>query len=204
MTAPFFIFPIRISREKVFFLFWRTLNRKRFGESVIVMNAENNEAILAALARIETRLAALEDSDRQETRRERPAPLARGQAPGVINVPISGNEEEQWMELPEDRVAAIMAPFANEQRIKLLKALYMGTTESGRLKDLTGLTGGQLYHHLKELALGKFLSRPVRGEYRLSAFGYYTFSALMILISDLIAEQMNEEIITPEEIDQLD
>ncbi len=73
-----------------------------------------------------------------------------------------------------------------------------GATASG---VITGLTGGQLYHHLKELALSRFLSRQVRGEYHLSGFGYYAFSAMMILASDLLAEEHDEELVTPEEIE---
>ena len=123
------------------------------------------------------------------------------EAPRTVNVPGGGNDEEAWLELSEDEVAAVMAPFANAQRVRLLKALYLGIAESGQLKDFTGLTGGQLYHHLKELALAKFLSRHMRGEYRLSSFGYYAFSALMILAHDLLAQETDEEVVKPEEIE---
>lgn len=169
------------------------------------MQSEKEEKFLAALGRIEARLAVLNEMERTLARLEKSLslPKERPEAePGeTVRLPGGGNEEETWLDLPEDQVAAVLAPFANAQRVKLLKALYMGISESGQLKEFTGLTGGQLYHHLKELALAKFLSRKVRGEYRLSSFGYYAFSALMILVASLLEEEMEEEVVTPEEIE---
>jgi len=156
------------------------------------------ERILASLARIEARLESAVPGSRPGIQRAHSVPP---EAPAAKRVASGGNDEEAWLELPEDQVTAIVAPFANEQRVKLLKALYLGIAESGHLKEFTGLTGGQLYHHLKELALAKFLSRQIRGEYRLSSLGYYAFSALMILMADLLAEELDEEVVTPEEIE---
>ncbi|MGE5530427.1 MAG: hypothetical protein ACM3X6_14970 [Patescibacteria group bacterium] len=173
------------------------------------MEPDLTAQILAALARVEARLASLEErrprrQPPDETADSRSAP-ARGETqPKRARAAMGGNEEENWLDVPEDKIAAVMAPFASEQRIKLLKSLYLGISESGQLKDFTGLTGGQLYHHLKELALAKFLSKQVRGEYGLSSFGYYAFSAIMILVTDLLAEDLPEELIAPEEIGQLD
>lgn len=167
------------------------------------MERDAEERILSALGRIEGRLAALGELEHLRDRRgARPGSrdAAEPAAPRIARVPAGGNDEEDWFALPEAQVAAILAPFANEQRVKLLKALYLGLTESGQLKEFTGLTGGQLYHHLKELALARFLSREVRGEYRLSSFGYYAFSALMILAAELLGEEMDEELVGPEEI----
>ncbi|MGE5551054.1 MAG: hypothetical protein ACM3ZC_11075 [Bacteroidota bacterium] len=176
------------------------------------MGCEADERVISALDRIEARLGSLPEIERTVTRLEKALSAVRrgltapaGQQPrqesAVARVAVGGNEEEVWLDLPEERVASVMAPFANEQRVKLLKALYLGLSESGQLREFTGLTGGQLYHHLKELALAKFLSRQVRGEYHLSTFGYYAFSALMILAADLLAEEPEEELVKPEEIE---
>lgn len=177
------------------------------------MDPETDERVLAALDRIETRLGSLAELEQTVIRLERALPTPRGEkaisqnradarpASAATRVAAGGNGEEDWLDLPEAQVASVMAPFANEQRVKLLKALYLGMSESSQLREFTGLTGGQLYHHLKELALARFLSRQVRGEYHLSTFGYYAFAALMILASDLVAEEPDEALIKPEEIE---
>lgn len=171
------------------------------------MQKEIDERILSVLDRIDERLAVLADLERVLPRIARTLPQPQkgrtgvAETPPPTHVPGGGNDEETWLELSEDEVAGVMAPFANAQRVKLLKALYLGIAESGQLKEFTGLTGGQLYHHLKELALAKFLSRHVRGEYRLSSFGYYAFSALMILAHDLLTQETDEEVVKPEEIE---
>ncbi len=167
------------------------------------------ERILSALGRIEARLSSLGEMERALKKLGSPSGQVEESTPktdksaGILSVPGGGNEEESWLTLSEEHLAALMAPFANQQRIKLLKALYLGFTESNQLKEFTGLSGGQLYHHLKELAMARFLTRQVRGEYRLSAFGYYAFSAFMILAADLLAEQAEEELVEPLEIDEM-
>ena len=173
---------------------------------------EKQDKILAILGRLEARLAVLTEMERTLARLAKAVTAFKDKAPEEseiseikekpLRLQVGGNEEETWLALPEEQVAAVLAPFANAQRVKLLKALYLGISESGQLKEFTGLTGGQLYHHLKELALAKFLSRKVRGEYRLSSFGYYAFSALMILVASLLEEEIREEeVIAPEEIE---
>ena len=163
---------------------------------------ENTAPIMAALERIEARHSALERA--VGCREHGPPPAGTAKAKASTRVQTGGNEEEDWLTLPEEQVASVMAPFANAQRLRILKALYLGESESGQLREMTGLTGGQLYHHLKELALAKFLSRQVRGEYRLSAFGYYTFSSIMILLSSLLREELDEDdTVSPEEIEEL-
>lgn len=172
------------------------------------MPARIEDPVLAALARIEERLPDLRRFEQVLHRLENKLAAGAGTRPAsskgggeTMRMPGGGNDEESWLGQPEERTAAVMAPFANAQRLKLLKALYLGISESSQLKEFTGLTGGQLYHHLKELALAKFLSRQIRGEYRLSSFGYHAFSAFMILAADLLAEEPDEDVVEPEEIE---
>ena len=76
-------------------------------------------------------------------------------------------------------VARIAGAFANEQRVRLLKALYQGYHTFTHLREQTGMKPGQLQHHLKELALGSLLvETPQRNHYQLSKHG----EALLLLM----------------------
>ncbi|MCL6613207.1 MAG: hypothetical protein K6U03_01080, partial [Firmicutes bacterium] len=94
------------------------------------MQPDTDERLLSALGRIEARLAVLSEMERTLARLERLLPAAKAhhevEPSAPTRVPGAGNEEETWLDLPEEGVAAILSPFANAQRVKLLKALYMG------------------------------------------------------------------------------
>lgn len=52
---------------------------------------------------------------------------------------------------PPASVERMLAPLAHEARIRIMQALYLGAKSSGELSEATGLKGGNLYYHLKEL-----------------------------------------------------
>ena len=84
------------------------------------------------------------------------------------------HSEETWeglRDVSEVQVAQFMSPFSSEQRIGLLKALAEGSQSAGELAEETGLSSGQLYHHLRELASARYLLSPERNSYELTLRG---------------------------------
>ncbi|MEW6724471.1 MAG: winged helix-turn-helix domain-containing protein [Bacillota bacterium] len=82
--------------------------------------------------------------------------------------------EEDWSGLadaPEGIVAQFLAPLGSEQRVALMKVMADGGLTSRELSERTGLSTGQLYHHLRELAAVGYLLTRERNSYELTARG---------------------------------
>jgi len=109
----------------------------------------------------------------------------------------SGYGVEDVLKCPPRRVASLLSPFSNEQRILILKALIEGDKGSSELSQATRLEGGQLYHHLKELALAEYIEQKERGVYALADKGR------MALLTVLAMTMTLEKRVTPEEIETI-
>jgi len=94
-------------------------------------------------------------------------------------------------------VARLLSPFSNEQRILILKTLIDGSRTSSELTQATGLEGGQLYHHLKELALAEFIEQEQRGIYALTEKGRHA------LLTTLAMAMTLEKRVIPEEVEDI-
>jgi len=108
---------------------------------------------------------------------------------------VSGHDIESIMRCSSKRVAKLLSPFSSEQRILILKTLIKGDRSSSELSRETGLEGGQLYHHLKELALAEYIELKERGIYTLTEKGR------MVLLTVLAMAYTLEKGITPEEVE---
>jgi len=108
---------------------------------------------------------------------------------------VSGHDIESIMRCSPKRVAKLLSPFSSEQRILILKTLIKGDRSSSELSRETGLEGGQLYHHLKELALAEYIELKERGIYSLTEKGR------MVLLTVLAMAYTLEKGITPEEVE---
>ncbi|MGE5578938.1 MAG: ArsR/SmtB family transcription factor [Bacillota bacterium] len=69
---------------------------------------------------------------------------------------------------PDDEIVAFASAFTNPGRLKIMRAVSHGSCTAAELAEETGLVGGQLYHHLKELVHGGFVLQEERGSYVLS------------------------------------
>lgn len=69
-----------------------------------------------------------------------------------------------------EAVARMLAPLAHEGRIKLMQAMYNSPKSSGDLTHITGLKGGNLYYHLKELIRSNYVCERDDG-YDLTGLG---------------------------------
>ena len=77
---------------------------------------------------------------------------------------------EQVVETPAAHVELILSSLAHEGRIRLLQALVHGPRTSGDLTEATGLRGGNLHYHLKELIHAHYVEQA-EGAYRLTERG---------------------------------
>ena len=78
---------------------------------------------------------------------------------------------EEVVRCPPRRIVGAMGVFSNENRVRILQALLSGARTSSELARETGLEGGQLYHHLRELMLAGYVEAVERGKYALTPKG---------------------------------
>jgi len=73
-------------------------------------------------------------------------------------------------------------PFSSPQRVQILKQLFGSSGKTaGDIRESTGLAGGQLYHHLKDLIHSGLVRQTSRGEYRLTGPGMVTLLSMDLL-----------------------
>lgn len=80
---------------------------------------------------------------------------------------VSETDMEGVLEADEDLVRFAVA-FTNPGRLRIIRALARDRHTSSELSVETGLVGGQLYHHLKELMRSGFVIQEARDSYMLS------------------------------------
>jgi len=108
---------------------------------------------------------------------------------------FSGHDVESILRCSPKRVAKLLSPFSSEQRILILKTLIKGDRSSSELSRETGLEGGQLYHHLKELALAEYIELKERGIYALTEKGQVALLTVLAMACTL------EKRVAPEEVE---
>lgn len=67
--------------------------------------------------------------------------------------------------------ASFCMALANEHRINILKALSEQELSTAQLTGFTGLEGGPLYHHIKELIKARFVHQKGRSCYQITQEG---------------------------------
>ncbi|MEW6751621.1 MAG: winged helix-turn-helix domain-containing protein [Candidatus Latescibacterota bacterium] len=92
---------------------------------------------------------------------------------------------------PAASVKRLLSPLAHEGRIRLMQAMHDGPKGSGQLSELTGLKGGNLYYHLKELLHGGYV-RDEGGLYDLTLFGCQML-ATVVSIADTVVQDRGPE-----------
>jgi DNA-binding transcriptional ArsR family regulator len=95
---------------------------------------------------------------------------------------------EQVTETPAANVELLLSSLAHEARVRLLQALYTGPKTTAELTARTGLRGGNLHYHLKELAYAHYVE--VRGgRHRLTEFGAQMLITVTCLASIAVKDQ---------------
>jgi len=97
---------------------------------------------------------------------------------------------EHVLKLSPKRVARLVSPLSNEQRVAILKAILCGVKNASGISEKTGLRGGELYHHLRELLRSNYIMTKERGIYELTMKG----EIALIMISGIASwlEPMTE------------
>jgi DNA-binding transcriptional ArsR family regulator len=82
-------------------------------------------------------------------------------------------EQQSMIEsIPPERVAQIVAPLGNEERLKILDYLKAGGKSFNEIEEFTGKTGSSLTHHLNPLIdAGYVVKGEVRGTYYVTVEG---------------------------------
>jgi hypothetical protein len=155
------------------------------------------DALDDRLARIEERLAALEDAARQpgQEAQDRPrerfwalealaddaAALPGGAVLYAGRVTLPTGEEYAWQRThpaeearggtdDDAATAAVLGALGHPVRLRLLREVLTGTRTTAQLADLPGLgTTGQLHHHLRQLTAAGWLRTTARGAYAVPA-----------------------------------
>jgi DNA-binding transcriptional ArsR family regulator len=104
---------------------------------------------------------------------------------------FSIDEERQSSRLadtPPEHVELMLSSLAHAARIRLLQALLGGPKPSSELTDRTGLRGGNLYYHLKELAHAHYVEQR-QGLWRLTRRGAQMIITVTCLASVVVEEE---------------
>jgi len=107
---------------------------------------------------------------------------------------FSGHDMESILKCSPKRIANLLSPFSNGQRILILKTLIEADKSSSELSQMTGLEGGQLYHHLKELALAEYIEQKERGIYTLTEKGQMASLTVLAMAMTLEKRIISEEV----------
>jgi len=95
---------------------------------------------------------------------------------------------EQVVDTPAAHVELILSSLAHEGRIRLLQTLFVGPKTSGRLTEATGLRGGNLHYHLKELIHAHYVEQR-HGAYRLTERGAQLLITMTCLARVCVQDQ---------------
>ncbi|MHB0936575.1 MAG: ArsR/SmtB family transcription factor [Armatimonadota bacterium] len=88
------------------------------------------------------------------------------------------------------KVERLLSPLAHESRFMLLQALQRGPRTASELTAATGLKGGNLYHHLRDL-LGAYVEESDKG-YALTDLGRQLVVTLA-QIAQMVVQDRNTE-----------
>ncbi len=91
-------------------------------------------------------------------------------------------------------IERILSPLAHEARVRLMLAMHDGAKTSGQLSEASGLKGGNLYYHLKELIYARYV-READGAYDLTRLGYQMLLTVSIVAKQLVSDQGEEGLV---------
>jgi len=85
-------------------------------------------------------------------------------------------------------VERMLSPLAHEARIRIMQTMYDGPKLAGQLSDATGLKGGNLYYHLKELLHASYV-KEADGGYDLTPLGCQMLLTVSAIASKVIEDR---------------
>ena len=97
-------------------------------------------------------------------------------------------ESSTVTDTPAENVERLLSPPAHAGRIKIMQALFRTPLSASDLSQKTGLRGGALYHHLRELKYGCYLTDTEEG-YGLTALGRQLLLAVTLIASAAVRDR---------------
>lgn len=86
-----------------------------------------------------------------------------------------------YAEESDEDIAKLCSALASKQRILILKELSIKKLTSGELTEITGMAGGHLHHHVRDLLSLGLIEKEASGKYTATDFGlnaYITAASL--------------------------
>lgn len=86
-----------------------------------------------------------------------------------------------YSEENDEDIAKLCSALSSKQRLTILKHLCKEKLTNGELSSITGMNGGHLYHHIKDLLALDFIRKDSSGKYSATDFGvnaYITAASL--------------------------
>jgi DNA-binding transcriptional ArsR family regulator len=92
------------------------------------------------------------------------------------------------------KVERMLGPLAHASRIRIMQALYEGHHSSSRLSQATGLKGGNLYHHMRELTHARYV-REQDGGYALTNYGRQLLLTMTCFACQMVEDRDDEGLV---------
>ncbi len=106
----------------------------------------------------------------------------------LSQTPDHGGHPHPAAATPAANVERMLSPLAHEARISIMQAMYDGPKASGELSEATGLRGGNLYYHLKELLHADYV-RELNGGYDLTPLGCQLLLTVAAIASKVVSDR---------------
>lgn len=78
------------------------------------------------------------------------------------------------------------AALGNEARLRLLQLLWPGEKSAAELAEMSDLSTGSLYHHMRELYAARWVEIPQRNRYRLTTAGRKALVTVLAVTPQLL------------------
>jgi DNA-binding transcriptional ArsR family regulator len=100
---------------------------------------------------------------------------------------------------PEDpdvaaKVECMLGPLAHEARVRIMQVLHEAPRSSSALSEATGLRGGNLYHHLKELIHAAYVREHEVG-YALTDLGRQLLVTFACIAAKVVQDREGEGLV---------
>lgn len=78
----------------------------------------------------------------------------------------------------DEKIARLCSVLSSKQRLSILRLLIDDNLSSGELVKLTGMPGGHLHHHLKDLLRIDLLEKDENGKYQVTVVGINVYMTI--------------------------
>jgi len=114
---------------------------------------------------------------------------------GIASAYLGGENYDGGRLHPAIRASAtsierLLSPLAHEARIRIMQAMYDGPKSSDDLSEATGLKGGSLFEHLKELLEATYVTKK-GGAYDLTPLGCQLL-VMVAVCADVVVREREE------------